>query len=74
VDDHLTACVAAGLEQYGIHPYVRRNARRLGLHRLGAANLQSLLGDKAVQRHILALKRRGPVPVLGENTAQRRAQ
>ena len=74
VDDDLAAYIAAGLEQNGVHPDVRLDARRLGLHHLGAAHFQPVAGDKAVQGHVLALERGHPVPVLRKNAAERRAE
>ena len=74
VDDDLAAYIAAGLEQNGVHPDVRLDARRLGLHHLGAAHFQPVAGDKAVQGHVLALERGHPVPILRKNAAERRAE
>ena len=74
VDDDLAAYIAAGLEQNGVHPDVRLDARRLGLHHLGAAHFQPVTGHKAVQRHVLAFERGHPPAILGKNAAERRAQ
>ena len=45
-------------------------ARRLGLHGLSAAYLQSIGGDVGVEGHVLCLEGRGMVAVLKENTAE----
>ena len=74
VDDDLAAYITAGLEQNGVHPDVRLDARRLGLHHLSAAHFQPIAGDKAVQGHVLALERGHPVPILRKNAAERRAE
>ena len=42
VDDDLAADIAGGLEQDGVHPDVRLDACRLGLHHLGAAHFQPI--------------------------------
>ncbi len=75
VDDDLAAYIAAGLEQNGVHPHVRLDARRLSLHDLCAPHLQPVAGDKTVERHVLALERRDTVSVLRKNRgrAPRRA-
>ena len=41
-DDDLTARVAAGLEQHGVHAHVRFRPRRLGLDHLGPAHFQAV--------------------------------
>ena len=51
--DDLGAHVGGGLQQDGIHPYVRVDARGLGLDHLRTAHFGAVLGDKRVQRHIL---------------------
>ena len=57
LDDHLGAGIGVGLEQHRVHVGVRRQARGLGLHRLGAADLAAVGGHRAVERHILRLER-----------------
>ncbi len=70
VDDDLTGSVAGGLQKDGIHEDGRLYTRRLGLRHLGAAHFQTLPGDEAVERHILAFERRDAVAVLAEYPAQ----
>ena len=72
--DDLTAHIAAGLEQDGIHPHIRFCARSLRLHHLRTAHLRAVAGDEAVQGHVLAFKGCHTVAVLRKNAAQRRAQ
>ena len=72
--DHLTARVAARLEQNRVHAHVRLDARRLSLHDLCAPHFQPVAGDKTVERHVLALERRDTVSVLRKNAAQRRTE
>ena len=74
VYDDLTAHVAAGLEQDGVHPHVGLDARRLGLYHLCPAHFQPVAGDKAVQRHVLTFEGGGAVAVLRKNAAERRAE
>ena len=72
--DDLTAHIAAGLEQDGVHPHIRFCARSLCLHHLSTAHLRAVAGDEAVQGHVLAFKGCHTVAVLRKNAAQRRAQ
>ena len=74
VDDDLTAHVAAGLQEDGVHPHVRLDACRLRLHHLRPAHLEAVFGDEAVQGHVLALERHGAQAVLRKNAAERRAE
>ena len=74
VHDDLTAHIAAGFEQNGVHAHIRFHAGGLCLHHLCPAHFQPVPGDKAVQRHVLAFKGGYPVAVLCKNTAQRGAQ
>ena len=74
VHDHLTAGVAAGFEQDGVHAHVRFHPGGLRLHHLRPAHFQPVPGHKAVQGHVLALERSHPVAVLCKNAAQCGAQ
>ena len=74
VHDDLTAHIAAGLEEDGVHPDIRLDAGCLGLHHLRPAHFQPIAGDEAVQRHVLALEGGHAVAVLRKNAAERRAQ
>ena len=74
VHDHLTARIAAGLEQHRVHAHIRLDAGGLGLHILRPAHFQPILRYGAVQRHVLAFKRCSTQAVLCKNAAQRRAQ
>ena len=69
-DDDLTAAVALGLEKDRVHPHVRVDAGRLGLHGLGSAELEAVCGDGAVERHVLALEGAHPIAVLREDPAE----
>ena len=74
VHDHLTAHIAAGLEQDGVHPHIRLHACSLCLHHLSTAHLCTVAGDEAVQGHVLAFERGHAVAILRKDAAQRRAQ
>ena len=74
VHDDLTAHVTAGLEQDGVHPHIRLDACGLRLHHLCPAHFQPIPGDKAVQRHVLALEGSHAVTVLRKNAAEGGAQ
>ena len=74
VDDDLTAHVAAGLQEDRVHPHVRLDAGRLRLHHLRPAHLKAVLGDEAVQGHVLALEGHGVQAVLRKDAAERRAE
>ena len=74
VHDDLTAHIAAGLEQDGVHAHVRLYACSLRLHHLCPAHLSAVFGDKTVQGHVLAFERGHAPAVLRKNAAQRRAQ
>ena len=60
VNDHLRSDVGAGFEQHRIQVGDGRDARRLGLQGLGAADLAAVGGHRRVQRHVLRLERRHP--------------
>ena len=72
VHDDLTAHIAAGLEQDGVHAHVRLHPGRLRLHHLRPAHLSAVFGDKTVQGHVLAFERGHAPAVLRKNAAQRR--
>ena len=74
VHDHLTAHIAAGLEQDGVHAHIRLHACSLCLHHLSTAHLCTVAGDEAVQGHVLAFERGHAVAILRKDAAQRRAQ
>ena len=74
VDNHLTAHVRGGLEQNGVHPYIRLNAGCLGLHHLRPSHFRTGFGDEGVQRHVLTFEGGDPIAVLLENAAQSRRQ
>ncbi|MNF88370.1 hypothetical protein D3C84_708630 [compost metagenome] len=57
MDDHLGTGVAVGLEQHRVHVGVRFQPRRLGLHRLGAADFAAVCRHGAVEGHVLRLER-----------------
>ena len=57
-DDELRRPVAARLEQDRVEPHAGRQPRRPGLHRLCAADLAAVDGDRRVVRHVLRLERR----------------
>ena len=72
VHDDLAAHVRGGLEEDGIHPHVRGNARRFGLDHLGPAHLPAVCGDEGVQGHVLTFKGGDPKALLFEDPAQAR--
>jgi hypothetical protein len=51
---------------------VRYEAAGLGLHRLGPADLATIDGDRAVQRHVLRLERRHAHAATREHPAKPR--
>ena len=57
-----------------VHPHVRLDAGRLRLHHLCPAHLKAVLGDEAVQGHVLALEGHGAQAVLRKDAAERRAE
>ena len=68
--DDVGAGVAARLEQHRVHPRVRLDTRRRGLHGLGPPDLRAVRGDEGVQRHVLGLERRDPDSLPGQPAAQ----
>ena len=54
----LTALLAAGLEQHGIHQRGRLDPAGLRLHGLSPPDLGALPGDERVERHVLRLEGR----------------
>ena len=74
VYDHLTAHIAGGLEQNGIHTDIRRLPCGLCLKHLGPAHLPAVRRHKAVEGHILALKGSHRPAVLMKDPAQCRHQ
>ena len=73
MEDDLRGVVAVGLQEQGIHVRMAGNAGSLSLYGLGAANLQTLRGGVAVQRHVLCLEGRRLIAVLQEDATQGRS-
>ena len=74
VHNHLTAHIGGGLQENGVHPYIRGNARGLRLNHLGTTHFSAVCGNKGIQRHILTFEGSHPVAVLPEHPAQTGAQ
>jgi len=74
VNDDLRARVAIGLEQHRIHVGVGRNVCRHRLYRLRPTNLAAIGSHRAVQCHVLRLKRRDCYPLPHQPAAQRSDQ
>ena len=71
VQDDLRGAVARRLEQERIHVRMAGHASGFGLHRLRAAQLETVGGDEGVQRHVLRLEGRGMVAILEEDATER---
>ena len=74
VDNDLTAHIAGGLQEDGIHPHIGGNPGGFGLHNLGPAHFKARVGDKAVEGHVLTFERGHLVAVLMEHAAQAAGQ
>ena len=71
VQDDLRGAVARRLEQERIHVRMAGHASGFGLHRLRAAQFETVGGDEGVQRHVLRLEGRGMVAVLEKDATER---
>ena len=68
--DDLRAGVGLRLQEHRVHVHARRHPRGARLHRLGAADLAAVDGDRRVVRHVLRLERRDLQPAPHQRPSQ----
>ena len=69
-NDYLTALIAFGLQQDGVHIDRRLEATSLGLNRLCPPYFASIHTDRRIVRHVLRLERSHPNASVRKESAQ----
>jgi len=69
-NDYLTASIALGLQQDGVHVDRRLEATSLGLNRLRPPYFPSIDTDRRIVRHVLRLERSDPNAGVRKESAQ----